>query len=179
MRDVHTSASAYHRASARLTFILIEEAFARYDHTPGQNTASPGQSDFCGITLGVESDSMLKAFLQIDTFAQSGQIDVKRNRDDCTSWELAYLDVPDYIRDLNVFLFSTSGVGGAECKAIEALKNVGVQENNISIVMLECSTGGYNDITTGYPIFTAALEDKQALNQCARPVRMFNYESRR
>ncbi|OWY92040.1 hypothetical protein PHMEG_00039114 [Phytophthora megakarya] len=87
MRDVHTSASAYHRASARLTLyvdlklasrilkllsILIEEAFARYDHTPGQNTASPGQSDFCGITLGVESDSMLKAFLQIDTFAQSG-----------------------------------------------------------------------------------------------------------
>ncbi|KAG7383906.1 hypothetical protein PHYPSEUDO_003199 [Phytophthora pseudosyringae] len=153
--------------------ILIEEAFAHYDRQASLSTQSKIRSmncssdaNFCGITLGSGSGSFLSALLQIDAKAQSGQIHVKANRDDHTSWQLEYLDVPDIITELNVVLFSTSGKGGAECKAIEALQRIGVLEHRISLVMVVCSTSGFKEIITGYPnikVITATIDDEWTL----------------
>ncbi|KAL3667654.1 hypothetical protein V7S43_007207 [Phytophthora oleae] len=115
-----TSVPAFERAAARLSMILIEEAFAHFDRqVEAASRSSQSEIKFCGVSIGVESSSFLTSLLQIDRNAHSGEIHVKLEQDDRASWKLVYLDVPDIITDLKVLLFSTSGNGGAECKAIE------------------------------------------------------------
>ncbi|KAJ8576503.1 hypothetical protein ON010_g2707 [Phytophthora cinnamomi] len=128
LRDPRTSPTAFRRTAARLTFILIEAALASYD-SPERGSAGrdgPGVQhvEFCAITLGDESASFLTAFGQVDPDAPTGQIHVNAVQvNGSTSWKLHYLDVPDNITHVEVLLFSTSGNGGAESKAIEVGKH--------------------------------------------------------
>ncbi|KAE9280353.1 hypothetical protein PR003_g27987, partial [Phytophthora rubi] len=54
------------------------------------------------------------------------------------------------------------GNGGAECKAIEALRRVGILEQRISLIMVVCTSLGYEEISTRFPrvaITLGALDD--------------------
>ncbi|KAI9910742.1 hypothetical protein PsorP6_010857 [Peronosclerospora sorghi] len=126
LKDAETSKDAFKRAAARLTFVLIEEAFARHDLRWTEraiatefNTNEKEHVEYCGVTLGSKSSFFLPALLQIDANAQTGQIDVKPKDPDHPELQLSFLDVPDTITNFQVMLFSTSGTGEAECKAIE------------------------------------------------------------
>eukprot|EP00644_Phytophthora_capsici_P009179 jgi/Phyca11/101910/e_gw1.6.886.1 len=151
LKQPGTSVSAFERAAARLSMILIEEAFAHFDRQVEAATGgSQPEIKFCG------------------------EIHVKLEQGGRPSWKLVYLDVPDIITDLKVLLFSTAGNGGAECKAIEvrcryflrfilfcgdiflwssqqALQSIGVLERNVTLAMVVCSLSGYEEITTRYP----------------------------
>ncbi|KAK1942855.1 Uracil phosphoribosyltransferase [Phytophthora citrophthora] len=178
-----TSVPAFERAATRLSIpdtktqngdrILIEEAFAHFDRqVEAEGRSNQSEVKFCGITLGGESSSFITSLLQIDRNAHSGEIHVKLEQDNRPSWKLVYLDVPDIITDLKILLFSTSGNGGAECKAIEALQSIGVQERNISLVMVVCSRSGYEEITTRYPntkIITATIDNEWNLEGGLHP----------
>ncbi|CAH0473570.1 unnamed protein product [Peronospora belbahrii] len=180
LRDVRTSPVAFQRAAARLTFILVEEALATYDydeigHVVNTQRGYAGAT-YCAVTLGSTSVSFLTAFGQIDPNLSTGQIHVKAvNEDGFMNWQLQYLDVPDNISSFEVLLFSTSANGGAECKAIEALRRVGVSENSISLIMVVCSSHGYEGISSRYPrvtLISAAIDDKWTLHQavCSQDV---------
>ncbi|EGZ23004.1 hypothetical protein PHYSODRAFT_259812, partial [Phytophthora sojae] len=155
-----TNPAAIRRAAARLTFILIEEVIASFD-TLNEPTGATEQSlsaseqiiPFCGVVLGDESAAFARAFEQLDPGAPTGQIQVKMDvvDDGRVCWRLVYLDVPEDVSSYEVLVFSTFGNGGAECRAIEALRRVGILEQRISLVMVACTSLGYKEISTRFP----------------------------
>ncbi|CAI5744259.1 unnamed protein product [Peronospora destructor] len=187
LRDARTSPVAFRRAAARLTFILVEEALATYDYDEIGHVVNTergyASAAYCAVTLGSASVSFLTAFGQIDPNLSTGQIHVKAvHQDGFMNWQLQYLDVPDNISSFEVLLFSTSANGGAECKAIEALRRVGVLESSISLVMVVCSSHGCEEISGRYPcvtIISAAIDDRWTLHQalCPEIVVPFSYAS--
>ncbi|UIZ27994.1 hypothetical protein KXD40_004440 [Peronospora effusa] len=187
LRDANTSPVAFRRAAARVTFILVEEALATYDYDEIGRVVNTergyASATYCAVTLGSASVSFLTAFGQIDPNLATGQIHVKAvHQDGFVNWQLQYLDVPDNIASFEVLLFSTSANGGAECKAIEALRRVGVLESSISLVMVVCSSHGCEEISGRYPyvtIISAAIDDKWTLHQalCPEIVVPFSYAS--
>ncbi|KAE9065167.1 hypothetical protein PF007_g28943, partial [Phytophthora fragariae] len=150
--------AAIRRAAARLTFLLIEDVIASFDAlnatdaTEQSLTASEQIIPFCGVVVGDESAAVAGAFQQMDPGAPTGQIHVKMDVDGGrVCWRLVYLDVPVDIASYDVLVFSTFGNGGAECKAIEALRRVGILEQRISLIMVVCTSLGYEEISTRFP----------------------------
>ncbi|KAG3239859.1 hypothetical protein PI124_g15215 [Phytophthora idaei] len=173
LQDERTNSVDSRRAAARLTFILLEETLASFDQRVGDSGRAYKGATFCAVTLGDESTSFLTAFSQIDPHGSTGQIHVKAEpTGGYMNWQLEYLDVPDNIMDFEVLLFSTSANGGAECKAIEALRRIGVLECRICLVMAVCSTHGYEKLSARYPrvkIISAAIGDEWTLQQGLHP----------
>ncbi|ETO84427.1 hypothetical protein, variant 3 [Phytophthora nicotianae P1976] len=175
LQDERTNPVESRRAAARLTFILLEETLASYDQHVSDASCGYSNAKFCAVTLGDESTSFLTAFCQIDPHGSTGQIHVKADHTaGYTNWQLEYLDVPDNITDFEVLLFSTSASGGAECKAIEALRRIGVLECSICLVMVVCSSHGFEKISARFP---GTSQEKLCrlynLNPLVRPC-MFN-----
>ncbi|CAI5722554.1 unnamed protein product [Peronospora effusa] len=171
LRDANTSPVAFRRAAARVTFILVEEALATYDYDEIGRVVNTergyASAAYCAVTLGSASVSFLTAFGQIDPNLATGQIHVKAVHQ-------------DGIRELAASVFGPNG--GAECKAIEALRRVGVLESSISLVMVVCSSHGCEEISGRYPyvtIISAAIDDKWTLHQalCPEIVVPFSYAS--
>ncbi|GMF29459.1 unnamed protein product [Phytophthora lilii] len=110
--------------------------------------------DFCGVAIGAEGFPFLVLFHQMEPDAPQGSIHVEQETDQQGqhSWRLDHMDLPSDITRYRVLLFSsTVSTGGGECKAIDALCSLGVQEDRITLVVILCSTDSLVVICNRFP----------------------------
>ncbi|KAK1943349.1 Leucine-rich repeat-containing protein 51 [Phytophthora citrophthora] len=120
----------------------------------------------CGVAMSSEGFPFLVLFRQMEPDAAYGSINVDLETDlqDESIWRLEHLDLPNNITQFRILLFSsTVNTGGAECKAIEALCGLGVQEDHITLVFILCSTDSLTTICNRFPrvrIITGAIDNE-------------------
>ncbi|RLN79265.1 hypothetical protein BBJ28_00020041 [Nothophytophthora sp. Chile5] len=154
--------------------ILLEEALAILSAHPVEVVTGTGhvyrglelQHDFCGVAIGAEGFPFLVLFHQMEPEAPQGSIHVEMatDRRGQQIWRLDHMDVPANITEFKILLFAAAcGTGDSECKAIEALCGVGVEESSISLVVILTAAEGLVTISNRFPhvkIITGAIDAK-------------------
>ncbi|KAE9029523.1 hypothetical protein PF005_g1569 [Phytophthora fragariae] len=170
LRDYRTSPAAFRRAAGRLIMLLLEEALATISARTIEMTTTTGYptyglertDDVCGVAVGAEGFPFLVLFHQMEPDAPQGSIDV--GPDGHNGWRLEHMDLPSDITRYRVLLFSsTVNTGGGECKAIEALCSLGVEESRITLVIILCSADSLVTICNRFPdvrIVTSAIDSE-------------------
>ncbi|GMF51595.1 unnamed protein product [Phytophthora fragariaefolia] len=142
--------------------LLLEEALATVGSRVVEMTTSTGyvtpglqQTDeFCGVAVGAEGFPFLVLFHQMEPDARQGSIHValERGQQGRSSWRLDQMDLPSDIVQCKVLLFSPMvNTGGGECRAIETLCSLRVQESSITLLSILCSTDSLVAICDRYP----------------------------
>ncbi|KAG7378452.1 hypothetical protein PHYPSEUDO_010075 [Phytophthora pseudosyringae] len=175
LRDRRSGPATFRRAAGRLIMLLLEEALAVISAHAIEMTTATGSltyglertDEFCGVAIGAEGFPLLVLFHQMEPDAPQGSIHVEQevNQQGQSTWRLDHMDLPSAVTRYKVLLFSsTVNTGGAECKAIEALCSLGVQEDRITLVVLLCSTDSLVAICTRFPgrvrVITGAIDSK-------------------
>ncbi|OWZ02288.1 hypothetical protein PHMEG_00026175, partial [Phytophthora megakarya] len=174
LRDRRSTPATFRRAAGRLIMLLLEEVLAIISAHAIEMTTATGYlthglertDDFCGVAIGAEGFPFLVLFHQMEPDAPQGSIQIEQDTDEqghCT-WRVDRMDLPGDITKFRVLLFSsTANTGGSECKAIETLCSLGVQENHITLVMILCSTDSLVTICNRFSevrIITSAIDSK-------------------
>ncbi|KAG6615074.1 Uracil phosphoribosyltransferase [Phytophthora cinnamomi] len=174
LRDRETDPPSFRRAAGRLIMLLLEEALATISAQTIEMTTSTGHpasglqrtEEFCGVTVGAEGFPFQVLFHQMEPDAPRGSIHVglETHQEGPSEWRLEHMDLPRDIAQYSVLLFSsTVNTGGGECKAIEALCSLGVEESRITLVAILCSTDSLVAICNRFPgvrIITSAIDSK-------------------
>ncbi|TDH73828.1 hypothetical protein CCR75_005915 [Bremia lactucae] len=153
--------------------ILLEETLSRLGTKRVEVLTDTGhwyqglehQYHFCGVALGAEASSFLTSFHQMEPDAPQGSIHIQATSDRLGQrvWRLEHLDLPAAIAQHKVLLLScVCSTGHAECTAIEALCNIGCEENSIALVVLLVSSDAIVTISNQFPqvkIITVGITD--------------------
>ncbi|POM70641.1 hypothetical protein PHPALM_12888 [Phytophthora palmivora] len=124
---------------------------------------------FCGVAIGAEGFPFLVLFHQMEPDAPQGSIQIEQETDEQghSTWTIDHMDLPSDITKFRVLLFSsTVNTGRSECKAIEALRNLGVQEDRITLLFILCSTDSLETICDQFPevrIITSAIDSRKKI----------------
>ncbi|KAL4139078.1 hypothetical protein PRIC2_002576 [Phytophthora ramorum] len=162
LRDRRSDAATFRRAAGRLIMLLLEEALAVISAHAIEMTTSTGYltyglertDEFCGVAVGAEGFPFLVLFHQMEPDAPQGSIHVELETDqqNRSEWRLDHMDLPSDVTRYRILLFSaTVSTGGEECKAIETLCSVGVQEERITLVAILCSTDSLVAVCNRFP----------------------------
>ncbi|KAF1783350.1 Leucine-rich repeat domain, L domain-like [Phytophthora cactorum] len=168
LRDRRSEPETFRRAAGRLIMMLLEEALSiigvhsiEMTTATGYVTYGLGRTDeFCGVAIGAEGFPFLVLFHQMEPDASQGSIHVKQETDEqgASVYRLNHVDLPSDIARYRVLLFSsTVNTGDTECKAIETLCSLGVQEGRITLVIILCSTDSLEAICNRFPGTSVAL----------------------
>ncbi|KAL3663371.1 hypothetical protein V7S43_011777 [Phytophthora oleae] len=174
LRDRRSGPETFRRVAGRLIMLLLEEAIAVTNTHAVKMTTSTGHTthglqrtdEFCGVAVGSEGFPFLVLFHQMEPDAAHGSIHVELETDQQgeSVWRLEHLNLPSDITQYRFLLFSsTVNTGGAECKAIEALCGLGIQEDRITLVFILCSTDSLMAICNRFPrvrIITGAIDSQ-------------------
>ncbi|RAW34643.1 hypothetical protein PC110_g9054 [Phytophthora cactorum] len=174
LRDRRSEPETFRRAAGRLIMMLLEEALSiigvhsiEMTTATGYVTYGLGRTDeFCGVAIGAEGFPFLVLFHQMEPDASQGSIHVKQETDEqgASVYRLNHVDLPSDIARYRVLLFSsTVNTGDTECKAIETLCSLGVQEGRITLVIILCSTDSLEAICNRFPgvrIITSGIDSK-------------------
>ncbi|EGZ12978.1 hypothetical protein PHYSODRAFT_302773 [Phytophthora sojae] len=174
LRDRRTSPADFRRAAGRLIMLLLEEALSTISARSIEMTTSTGHQtyglqrtdEFCGVAVGAEGFPFLVLFHQMEPDAPQGSIHIglETRQQGQSDWRLEHVDLPSDITRYRILLFSsTVNTGGGECKAIEALCSLGVEESRITLVIILCSTDSLVTICGRFPgvqIITSAIDSK-------------------
>ncbi|KAG6608961.1 Uracil phosphoribosyltransferase [Phytophthora cinnamomi] len=172
LRDRRSDAATFRRAAGRVIMILIEDVLGQLDARTVEITTTTGyvttgieqRYPLCGVKLGDEGYPFSVLFHQVEVDAAEGYIHVdcivdQRGR---RQWRLDRMDLPASIASCKVLLFTaTCSTGGRECKAIEALRGVGVLEKNITLVSILCASDAVVAVCSRFPqirVVTAAID---------------------
>ncbi|KAF1791357.1 Leucine-rich repeat domain, L domain-like [Phytophthora cactorum] len=154
LRDRRSEPETFRRAAGRLIIYRLRDVwFGRTD-------------EFCGVAIGAEGFPFLVLFHQMEPDASQGSIHVKQETDEqgASVYRLNHVDLPSDIARYRVLLFSsTVNTGDTECKAIETLCSLGVQEGRITLVIILCSTDSLEAICNRFPgvrIITSGIDSK-------------------
>ncbi|ETM54407.1 hypothetical protein PPTG_07195 [Phytophthora nicotianae INRA-310] len=172
LRDRRSGPETFRRAAGRLIMLLLEEALSIIGLHPIEMTTATGYvtyglertDEFCGVAIGAEGFPFLVLFNQMEPDASQGSIHVEHEMDEqgMSVYRLNHVDLPSDIARYRVLLFSsTVNTGEAECKAIETLLDLGVEEDRITLVIILCSTDSLEVICNCYPgvrIITSGID---------------------
>lgn len=142
--------------------LLLEEALSTISARSIEMTTSTGHQtyglqrtdEFCGVAVGAEGFPFLVLFHQMEPDAPQGSIHIglETRQQGQSDWRLEHVDLPSDITRYRILLFSsTVNTGGGECKAIEALCSLGVEESRITLVIILCSTDSLVTICGRFP----------------------------
>eukprot|EP00644_Phytophthora_capsici_P004908 jgi/Phyca11/502629/fgenesh2_kg.PHYCAscaffold_1_\ len=170
LRDRRSGPETFRSVAGRLIMLLLEEAIAATNTHAVEMTTTTGHTthglqrtdEFCGVAIGSEGFPFLVLFRQMEPDAAHGSIHVEQEVGGL--WRLEHLDLPRDISQYRFLLFSsTVNTGGAECKAVEALCDLGVQEDHITLMFILCSTDSLKAICNRFPrvrIITGAIDNE-------------------
>ncbi|KAF1783341.1 Phosphoribosyltransferase-like [Phytophthora cactorum] len=156
LRDRRSEPETFRRAAGRLIMMLLEEALSIIGVHSIEMTTATG---YVTYAIGAEGFPFLVLFHQMEPDASQGSIHVKQETDEqgASVYRLNHVDLPSDIAR------STVNTGDTECKAIETLCSLGVQEGRITLVIILCSTDSLEAICNRFPgvrIITSGIDSK-------------------